>query len=85
MLKEQTWLTEELAKSLDLVSGATTTISGLKCFGTTQTPFATAASLATIGTPFTGFIYMNYTTNAATPMTGNWYTQKVAVITMKVV
>ena len=73
------------ANSLTLISGATVTVSGLTCYGST----ANALRSQVIGTAFSGSLYMNYTTGSGSPTvssgTNPWLTQKVAIVTLKVV
>lgn len=68
--------------SLTLISGATITISGLKCFGTTAVALANPQP---IGAAFSGSLYINYTTASGAPTASGWLTQKMAVVTLKVV
>ena len=72
-----------------LTSGQTITVTGLPCYGSLNTFLGTGLS---IGTTFSGYLLMNYTTgnaNSATPSVGAsgnlWYTTKIATLTMKVV
>ena len=72
--------------TLTLISGATVTVSGLSCYGTT----ANALRSQVIGTAFSGSLYLNYTSGSATPTNtvggaNPWLTQKVAILTLKVV
>ncbi|MDE1762093.1 MAG: hypothetical protein KGH59_01550 [Candidatus Micrarchaeota archaeon] len=73
------------AGSLTLSSGSTVSVTGLKCFGTTGVVFANTANPASIGTAFSGSLWMNYTLSSSAPSAGNpLLTQKVATITLKV-
>jgi hypothetical protein len=72
--------------SLSLSSGQTVQVVGLPCFGATTTQIATANVPAAIGTSFSGYLWLNYTTTQAAPGAGNsWYTVKAATVTLKVV
>lgn len=71
-----------------LASGQTIAISGngVPCYGTTGAPLGTAATPATIGQAFSGFIWMNYTTSTGGYSSTNpWYTVKIATVNLKVV
>jgi hypothetical protein len=72
-----------VANALTLVSGQTQAINSLPCYSST----GTSLSGATIGTTFSGFIWLNYTTSACAPpgTPCTWYTVKAATATLKVV
>ncbi|MDE1856047.1 MAG: hypothetical protein KGH49_02320 [Candidatus Micrarchaeota archaeon] len=68
--------------TLTLVSGQTISLSALKCYGTN----ANAITGPSIGTTFSGGLWMNYTLSSGAPGSSNpMLTQKVASITLKVV
>lgn len=67
------------AVPLTLSSGQTVSVSALKCFGTN----ANAITGPSIGTSFSGGIWMNYTTTSGAG--GPMLTQKIASISLKVV
>ncbi len=64
---------------LILTSGQLITVSGLKCFNSSASPLVAQA----ISTSFNGSIYMNYTEKPGFPQ-GNWLTQKVALVRLRV-
>ncbi|MDE1850221.1 MAG: hypothetical protein KGH54_00295 [Candidatus Micrarchaeota archaeon] len=70
------------ASILQQVSGQTTSISALKCFGTN----ANAITGPSIGTTFSGGLWMNYTISSGAAGGSNpMLTQKIASLTLKVV
>ncbi|MFI5412926.1 MAG: hypothetical protein ACHQX1_03470, partial [Candidatus Micrarchaeales archaeon] len=72
--------------AVTLASGQTIAVSQLPCFGTTGLQLANGGTAATIGAPFSGFLWLNYTTASGIPGgTNPWYTVKAATITVKVV
>ena len=82
------------ANQLTMVSGQTVSVTGLPCFSSTGAALGTTASLAPIGTSFSGSIWMNYTSSSAGVLAlgpinnipaGNWLTTKIATVTLKVV
>jgi hypothetical protein len=72
-----------LLTPLSLVSGQTVSITGLACFGSTGASLFTAGT-NTIGTSFSGSIWMNYTPTSEPGGPGNWLTTKIATVTVKV-
>ncbi len=75
-------LTSNFAGSLNLGSGATTSVSALKCFSTTANALASPA----IGTSFSGALWVNYTLGSGAPGGSNpMLTVKYATVTTKVV
>ena len=72
------------------VSGQTLAITGLPCYGPTGLPLgsqlnpAPATGTATIGTSYSGSLYMNYTASLCTSSC-TWYTLKIATLSLKVV
>ena len=68
--------------SLSLVSGQLVSVDGLPAYGPGGLPIGPNA---TIGTPYSGFIWLNYTVNSSIPSSSNqWLTAKVATITSRV-
>lgn len=69
---------------LNMQSGQTASITMLPCFGSTGYLLTTGSS--PIGTSFSGYLFINYTTSSASPGASNpYFTLKVATITLKVV
>jgi hypothetical protein len=88
------WNANTVANALALVSGQTAAVSNLICYSNAGLPIGSqrqttiiAADAAPIGTAFTGYLWLNYTTSAAQPSSSSnpWYTVKVATLTIKVV
>ncbi len=84
-----TWLSTLGAGGASLASGATISIgvssiaNNLPCIGSNGKPVGYGSP---IGTTFSGFIWMNYTTSsgAAAPVSNPWYTVKIATINTKI-
>ena len=73
------------AGPLNLTSGGTTQITGLKCFDNNGNPLAQGSNTAYIGTTFFGSVWINYTLDPTAPGAANrMLTQKVATIGLKV-
>ncbi len=74
-----------------IVSGQTLSISTLPCYTSTGVALGSALSpalsgTATIGQSFSGYLWLNYTTQGSAPGGSNpWYTVKMATLSSKVV
>jgi hypothetical protein len=67
--------------SLSLSPGQKITVTGLTCYGTKVGPTITP----TVGTGFSGNIWINYTTSSGAPSSSNpLHTEKVATLSVKV-
>ena len=70
--------------ALNMQSGQTASIQMLPCFGSNGDLLTTGSS--PIGSSFSGYLFINYTTGSGTPGSSNpYFTLKIATITLKVV
>ncbi len=67
------------ANTLSLVPGQQLTVSGIQCYQSGGTVF----NPGSVGSSFTGAIWINYTTSSSNVVSGNWLTAKMATITAK--
>ncbi len=79
-----------VANGLTMVPGQTQVVTGLLCYGSTGVPIAIPSSAAAVGTSFSGYIWVNYTTSASACTAGqctggSWDTVKALTVTLKVV
>lgn len=63
------YLTYNSANSLTLSGGSVVNLKGITCYASGATPLNTIS----IGSPFTGYLWINYTSGAAAPSSSNPY------------
>ncbi len=73
-----------LASGSTIAIGVTATSNNIPCIGSNGKSVGFGSA---VGTPFSGYLWLNYTTNSGAPAAGTnpWYTIKVATISTKVV
>jgi hypothetical protein len=79
-----------LGGSGGFVSGQEQAVTGLPCYGTTGIAIGSAlnpalSATATIGTSFSGYLFLNYTGTYCSGSGCTWYTVKMATLSLKVV
>ena len=67
------------ANTLSLVPGQQLAVSGIQCYQSSGATFDPGS----VGSAFTGTIWINYTTSSSNVVDGNWLTAKMATITAK--
>lgn len=73
------------SNNIALASGETVLVSNLLCYGSTGLPLGSISNPASIGSPFSGFIWLDYTNSSGIPNSINpWQTQKIAIVLVKV-